>query len=53
MGILRRMHTSYGDMDVSSPRDRNGNYEPQLVRKYQNTIGRKDFVHVCERKDNW
>ena len=36
-GIMR-MHTSYGDMDVAIPRDRNGDYEPQLIKKYQNTI---------------
>lgn len=34
----KTMHTSYGDMDVSIPRDRNGEYEPQLIKKYQNTI---------------
>jgi len=32
------MHTSYGDMDVAIPRDRNGEYEPQLIKKYQNTV---------------
>ena len=36
-GIMR-MHTSYGDMDVAITRDRNGDYEPQLIKKYQNTI---------------
>ena len=25
-------------MDVAIPRDRNGEYEPQLVKKYQNTV---------------
>lgn len=34
----KTMHTSYGDMDISIPRDRNGEYEPQLVKKYQNTV---------------
>ena len=34
----KTMHTSYGDMDVAIPRDRNGDYEPQLIRKYQNTV---------------
>lgn len=34
----KTMHTSYGDMDISIPRDRNGEYEPQLIKKYQNTI---------------
>ena len=32
------MHTSYGDMDLAIPRDRNGEYEPQLIKKYQNTV---------------
>ena len=32
------MHTSYGDMDVAIPRDRNGGYEPQLIKKYQNKL---------------
>lgn len=34
----KTMHTSYGDMEVAIPRDRNGEYEPQLIKKYQNTI---------------
>lgn len=34
----KTMHTSYGDMDVAIPRDRNGEYEPRLIQKYQNTI---------------
>ena len=34
----KTMHTSYRDMDVAIPRDRNGNYEPQLIKKYQNTV---------------
>ena len=34
----KTMHTSYGDMDVAIPRDRNGDYEPQLIKKYQNTV---------------
>ena len=34
----KTMHTSYGDMDVTIPRDRNGDYEPHLIKKYQNTV---------------
>jgi transposase-like protein len=34
----KTMHTSYGDMDLEIPRDRNGEYEPQVVKKYQNTL---------------
>lgn len=34
----KTMHTSYGDMQIEVPRDRNGGFEPQIVKKYQNTI---------------
>lgn len=34
----KTMHTSYGDMNVSIPRGSNGEYEPQLIKKYQNTV---------------
>ena len=34
----KTMRTSYGDMDISIPRDRKGEYEPQLIPKYQNTV---------------
>jgi len=34
----KTMHTSYGDMEIAIPRDRKGEYEPQLIKKYQNTI---------------
>lgn len=34
----KTMHTSYGDMEIDIPRDRNGEFKPQIVKKYQNTI---------------
>ena len=34
----KTMHTSYGDMEPDIPRDRNGEYEPRVVKKYQNTL---------------
>ena len=34
----KTMHTSYGDMEIAVPRDRNGEFEPQLIKKYQNTV---------------
>lgn len=34
----KTMHTSYGDMEVAIPRDRNGDFEPQVIKKYQNTV---------------
>ena len=32
------LHTSYGDMEIDIPRDRKGDFEPQVVKKYQNSI---------------
>ena len=34
----KTIHTSYGDMDLDIPRDRTGNFEPQVIKKYQNSI---------------
>ena len=34
----KTMHTSYGDMDIEIPRDRKGEFEPQVIKKYQNTV---------------
>ena len=34
----KTMRTSYVDMDIAIPRDRKGEYEPQLIPKYQNTV---------------
>jgi putative transposase len=34
----KTMHTSYGDMDIEVPRVRKGEFEPQVVKKYQNTV---------------
>lgn len=32
------MHTSYGDMEVAIPRDRSGEFNPQLIKKYRNAV---------------
>ena len=34
----KTMHTSYGDMEIEIPRGRKGEFEPQIVKKYQNTV---------------
>ena len=34
----KTMHTSYGDMEVDIPRDRKGEYSPQLIPKYATTL---------------
>lgn len=32
------MHTSYGDMEIDIPQGRKREYEPQVIKKYQNTV---------------
>ena len=32
------MYTSYGERGIAIPRDRKGEYEPQLISEYQNTV---------------
>ena len=34
----KSLKTSYGDVDIKVPRDRNGEFEPQLVKKQQTTL---------------
>ena len=34
----KTLHTGYGVMDVAIPRDVNREYEPHLIKKYQNTV---------------
>ena len=34
----KTLKTSFGDTEISVPRDRNGEFEPQLVRKNQTTL---------------
>ncbi len=35
----KRLKSSAGEIEVNVPRDRNGEYEPQVIKKHQNTIG--------------
>ena len=34
----KTMHTSYDDMELDIPRDRTEDFEPQVIRKYQNMV---------------
>ena len=34
----KTVHTSQGDMKLNVPRDRNGEFEPVLIKKHQNTL---------------
>ena len=47
----KNMHTSYGDMEIAVPRDRN---DCQKIPEYSHSgHGGKDPLHVCKRHDNW
>ena len=35
----KKLRTSIGEIEIETPRDRNGEFEPQLVRKNQTSIG--------------
>ena len=35
----KKLKSSAGQIEVNVPRDRNGEYEPQVIKKHQNTIG--------------
>ena len=41
----KTMRTSYGDMDIAIPRDRKGEYEPQLIPKYQSSSSAASDVY--------
>lgn len=49
----KTMHTSYGNMDVVIPRDRKGEYETQLIPKYQNTVTQdmEEKSYLCTQKE--
>jgi len=34
----KHLKTSFGDVDINVPRDRKGEFEPQLVKKHQTTL---------------
>ncbi|PYG83582.1 transposase-like protein, partial [Ruminiclostridium sufflavum DSM 19573] len=34
----KTVHTSFGDTEIDVPRDRKGEFEPQLIQKHQNTL---------------
>ena len=50
--IKKTMHTSYGDMDIVIARDCKGEYEPQLLPKYQNTVTQdmEEKLYLCMQR---
>lgn len=47
------MRSSFGDSDISIPRERKGEFESQLIKKTADNTRRrhrrKDFINVCKR----
>ena len=52
----KTVKTSYGEVDIKVPRDRNGEYEPQLIKKQQTTLTggyrRKNTLYVQQGNDD-
>lgn len=42
----KKFKSSAGEIEVDIPRDRNGEYEPQVIKKHQNTIGQNLEVKI-------
>lgn len=40
--VKKTVHSSYGPIELSTPRDRNGEFQPRIVRKRQKEIGSFD-----------
>lgn len=43
--MSKTVQTRYGEVTVDTPRDRDGSFDPQTVRKRK--TGRPDYRHVC------
>ena len=48
--------SSFGDMKIAVPRDRNGDFEPKLIKKAPNHAYRRhrreNHLHVCQGHDH-
>ena len=42
----KTLRTSFGDVEVSVPRDRKGEFEPQVLKKNQSSISQEDRKSV-------
>lgn len=38
----KRLKSQHGEVDIDSPRDRDGSFEPQLIKKHQNRLTKMD-----------
>lgn len=52
----KSLKSSVGEIELSVPRDRNGEFEPQLVKKYQTSLSQdieeKNNLHVRQGNDD-
>ena len=49
----KTVRSSHGDIQIDIPRDRNGEFEPELIRKYQRDITQIEAkIIVCQRHDS-
>lgn len=37
----KKLQTSYGDTEINVPRDREGDYDPELIKKYQKSVDKE------------
>ena len=46
------MYTSYGNVKLNISRDRKGELEPQIIKKYQNTVSQdmQEKSYPCMQK---
>lgn len=50
----KKLKGDFGEIDLETPRDRNGSFEPKIVAKHQTrfTVRRQDSVDVRTRHDH-
>ena len=51
----KTLRTSMGEVEISVPRDRKGEFEPKVLKKNQTSISQdieEKIVHVCQRDDH-
>ena len=51
---LKKVKTSYGSIDIDVPRVREGEFEPEVIKKegcHRRGTGSTDYLYVCEGDD--
>ncbi len=51
---LKTMKSEFGNFELDTPRDRNGSFEPQVVKKHQTTMtDEKEKFEFITKNNNW